>query len=431
MAQKKNYSRYFIILEEDEKGYSLGVDKSASGYVKLENKNGKCKISYYVQNIKKQSSPYHMVLICNKKGTKDIIKIGEMNIDEYGRADICYEYPVDNIGNSEINADKISGAAIVKFIDSNIISVMSGFSTTDIPAWKSFSIIESKERKKEDIKEEKVNKTIFDKYEETIEEIKIKGSSSVNKDGDNKIKSVQEHKEKNLHNEIREKGKDIKESNEKDLDSEDREKGRDIKEFNEKDLDNEGREKGKDIKEADEKDLDSEDKERDKDIEKPNEKNLEKAKKSIEKNEDKKRNKQNIPVGLEGKYFRSLVEDLDSVGNITDEIKNCIWYKIDAKNEDDMRNTCNYDKFMVLYNPMLGYYPYIKKHGHYILGYKCDISGNMKYLVYGIPGDKTKEEQPFKGKSGFVTWIENKENNLGYWLMFYDYKTNNILIPVK
>ncbi|MCW6062524.1 hypothetical protein LAV35_18000 [Clostridium sporogenes] len=384
MAQKKNYSRYFIILEEDEKGYSLGVDKSASGYVKLENKNGKCKISYYVQNIKKQSSPYYMVLICNKKGSKDIIKIGEMNIDEYGRADICYEYPVDNIGNCGINADKISGAAIVKFLDSNIISVMSGFSTTDIPAWKSFSIIESEERKKEDIKEEKTNKTIFDKYEETIEEIKIKDSNNTNKDGDNKVKSVQEHKEK---------GKDIKESNEKDLGSEDRKKGKDIKESDEKDLG--------------------------------------KTKKPIEKNEYKKRNKQNTPIGLEGKYFRSLVEDLDSVDNITDEIKNCIWYKIDAKDEDDMRNTCNYDKFMVLYNPMLGYYSYIKKHGHYILGYKCDSSGNMKYLVYGIPGDKTREDQPLKGKSGFVTWIENKENNLGYWLMFYDYKTNNILIPVK
>ncbi|EPY2272166.1 hypothetical protein ACXAUS_000974 [Clostridium sporogenes] len=392
MAQKKNYSRYFIILEEDEKGYSLGVDKSASGYVKLENKNGKCKISYYVQNIKKQSSPYYMVLICNKKGSKDIIKIGEMNIDEYGRADICYEYPVDNIGNCGINADKISGAAIVKFLDSNIISVMSGFSTTDIPAWKSFSIIESKERKKEDIKEEKVNKTIFDKYEETIEEIKTK-DNNINKDEENKVKSVQEHKEKKLHSENREKGKDIKESNGKDLDSEDREKG--------------------------------------KDIEKSNEKDLEKTKKTIGKNEDEKRNRQNIPIGLEGKYFRSLVEDLDTVDNITDEIKNCIWYKMDPKDEDDMRNTCNYDKFMVLYNPMLGYYSYIKKHGHYILGYKCDSSGNMKYLVYGIPGDKTRKDQPFKGKSGFVTWIESKENNLGYWLMFYDYKTNNILIPVK
>ncbi|MBU5300854.1 hypothetical protein KQI45_12285 [Clostridium sporogenes] len=411
MAQKKNYSRYFIILEEDEKGYSLGVDKSASGYVKLENKNGKCKISYYVQNIKKQSSPYHMVLICNKKGSKDIIKIGEMNIDEYGRADICYEYPVDNIGNCGINADKISGAAIVKFLDSNIISVMSGFSTTDIPAWKSFSIIESKERKKEDIKEEKVNKTIFDKYEETIEEIKTK-DNNINKDEDNKVESVQEHKEKNLHSENREKGKDIKESNEKDLDSKDREKDGHIKGFNEKDLDSEDREKGKDIEES-------------------NEKDLEKTKKAIGKDEDEKRNKQNIPIGLEGKYFRSLVEDLDTVDNITDEIKNCIWYKMDVKDEDDMRNTCNYDKFMVLYNPMLGYYSYIKKHGHYILGYKCDSSGNMKYLVYGIPGDKTRKDQPFKGKSGFVTWIESKENNLGYWLMFYDYKTNNILIPVK
>ncbi len=430
MAQKKNYSRYFIILEEDEKGYSLGVDKSASGYVKLENKNGKCKISYYVQNIKKQSSPYHMVLICNKKGSKDIIKIGEMNIDEYGRADICYEYPVDNIGNCGINADKISGAAIVKFLDSNIISVMSGFSTTDIPAWKSFSIIESKERKKEDIKEEKVNKTIFDKYEETIEEIKTK-DNNINKDEDNKVESVQEHKEKNLHSENREKGKDIKESNEKDLDSKDREKDGHIKGFNEKDLDIEGRKEDKNIKEYDEKDLDSEDREKGKDIEESNEKDLEKTKKAIGKNEDEKRNKQNIPIGLEGKYFRSLVEDLDTVDNITDEIKNCIWYKMDVKDEDDMRNTCNYDKFMVLYNPMLGYYSYIKKHGHYILGYKCDSSGNMKYLVYGIPGDKTRKDQPFKGKSGFVTWIESKENNLGYWLMFYDYKTNNILIPVK
>ncbi|MBY6952637.1 hypothetical protein [Clostridium botulinum] len=401
MAQKKNYSRYFIILEEDEKGYSLGVDKSASGYVKLENKNGKCKISYYVQNIKKQSSPYHMVLICNKKGTKDIIKIGEMNIDEYGRADICYEYPVDNIGNSEINADKISGAAIVKFIDSNIISVMSGFSTTDIPTWKSFSIIESKEIKKEEIKEEKVNKTIFDKYEESIEEIKIKDSNSANKD--NKVKSVQENKEQ--------------ENKEKNLDNKNKEKGENIEKPNEKPNEK-----------ANEK---PNEKPNEKANEKPNEKNLGKTKKSIEENEDKKRNKQNIPIGLEGKYFRSLVEDLDSIDNITDEIKNCIWYKIDAKDEDDMRNTCNYDKFMVLYNPMLGYYPYIKKHGHYILGYKCDISGNMKYLVYGIPGNKTREEQPFKGKSGFVTWIENKENNLGYWLMFYDYKTNNILIPVK
>ncbi|EJO5346158.1 hypothetical protein NRP93_000192 [Clostridium botulinum] len=413
MAQKKNYSRYFIILEEDEKGYSLGVDKPTSGYVKLENKNGKCKISYYVQNIKKQSSPYYMVLICNKKGAKDIIKIGEMNIDEYGRADICYEYPVDNIGNCGMNADKISGAAIVKFIDSNIISIMSGFSTTDIPVWKSFSVMENKERKTEDVKEEKVNKTIFDKYEETIEEIKNKDSNNTEKD--NKEKLVNENKESGLENKNKE--KDVKENKKRSLDNND--KQTDIKEYKERDEDSNN--KQDDAKEGKEKDLDSNNKQE----------QVEKIKESVENSQDKKRSKKEMPIGLEGKYFRSLVDELDSVDNITDEIKNCIWYKIDAKNEDDLRNTCNYDRFMVLYNPMLRYYSYIKKYEHYVLGYKCDSLGNMKYLVYGIPGNKTREDQPFKGRSGFVTWIENKENNLGYWLMFYDYKTNNILIPVK
>ncbi|WP_251861622.1 hypothetical protein [Clostridium sp. Marseille-Q2269] len=410
MAQKKNYSRYFIILEEDEKGYSLGGDKSASGYVKLENKNGKCKISYYVQNIKKQSAPYYMALICNKKGTKDIIKIGEMNIDEYGRADICYEYPVDNIGNSGINADKISGAAIIKLIDSNVISVMSGFSTTDIPAWKSFDMVENKERKKEVVKDEPVNKTIFDKYEETIEEIKAKDNET-SKGKVDKVKLVEENKDKNNNIETAKKNKE--EDNTKEVFQENKEEDRDAKAVQGNKNEN------------------KKNKEEHKETTKYDEKDIAKVKQSIEKNDNKQRNSEIPPIGLEGKYFRSLVDNLKSVDNITDEIKNCNWYKIDANNEDDMRDTCNYDKFMVLYNPMLRYYSYIKKYKHYILGYKYDSEGNMKYLVYGIPGNKNREEQPLRGKSGFVTWVENKENNLGYWLMFYDYKNNNILIPVK
>ena len=70
MTQKKSYSRYFIILQEDEKGYSLASDKVASGYAKLELKNDKCKISYYVQNLKKEMTPYYMMLVCNKKDVK-------------------------------------------------------------------------------------------------------------------------------------------------------------------------------------------------------------------------------------------------------------------------------------------------------------------------------------------------------------------------
>ena len=70
MAPKKNYSRYFIILQEDEKGFSLDTEKSPSGYVKLEKKNNKCKISYYAQNLSMEKQPYHLILVCNKKDVK-------------------------------------------------------------------------------------------------------------------------------------------------------------------------------------------------------------------------------------------------------------------------------------------------------------------------------------------------------------------------
>lgn len=163
LAQKKGYSRYFIILQEDEKGYSLSNDKLSSGYVKLELKNEKCKVSYYVQNLKKGSSPYYMVLICNKKEVKRIIKIGEMDIDEQGRADVYFEYPYDNIADTLIPMDKVSGAAVIKILDGNIISVMSGFSSTEIPDWKTYGI-EADVR--EDVVEEEKN--VFEEYEEKI-----------------------------------------------------------------------------------------------------------------------------------------------------------------------------------------------------------------------------------------------------------------------
>lgn len=176
MAQKKSYSRYFIILQEDEKGYALASDKLPTGYVKLELKNDKCKVSYYVQNLKKESAPYYMTLILGKKGINKIIKIGELNIDNYGRAEVCYEYLANNIADTGMSMDNVSGAAVAKLLDKNVISVLSGFLTSDIPKWREYEIIEPKVREaKEELEKEKEEdeaieeKSIFDKYEESIE----------------------------------------------------------------------------------------------------------------------------------------------------------------------------------------------------------------------------------------------------------------------
>jgi len=115
----------------------------------------------------KQKGPCHMVLICDKKDTKKIMRIAKMNIDDYGRADVTYEYDMNNIANSGIGADKIAGAAIVKFDGSKIACIMHGFITSDVSKdWKGYEVISEEDMKP------MPREIRFDKYEQQIEAAK-------------------------------------------------------------------------------------------------------------------------------------------------------------------------------------------------------------------------------------------------------------------
>lgn len=422
MAQKKSYSRYFIILQEDEKGYSLASDKVASGYAKLELKNDKCKVSYYVQNLKKEVTPYYMVLICNKKDVKKIIKIGEMNIDDYGRADICYEYPASNVAGSDIAMDKVSGAAIVKILNGNIIPIMSGFASTEIPQWKSFDLVEDKTRNVDEeeklVNEEPVEeKSIFDKYEESIEYAKEQERKTVDipkeEDDLQEIKSAV-IKDENVSNDLEkdEVADNLRVSEENEI-SEPAQEGEQVQES--VPLTSEGEsireiEKSKDNKEVEES-----------------------TKESTDIEEEQYRNhKEEYPRGETAHFFRRLVYNFKELPDICREIKRCRWYKVPVNCKEDMESMSDRDKYRIIYRPMQSYYKYIKKYGHCLIGYKCNKLGEVKYLIYGIPGLKDVKEQPYGGKSGFVTWVPmDKDEMFGYWLLFYDFKTSTILIPVK
>ena len=54
---------------------------------------------------------------------------------------------------------------------------------------------------------------------------------------------------------------------------------------------------------------------------------------------------------------------------------------------EDLCDESNYNKYTLAYYPMLNYYPYISKDGYFLLGYKCNRDGEIKYIVYGIPGE--------------------------------------------
>lgn len=97
------------------------------------------------------------------------------------------------------------------------------------------------------------------------------------------------------------------------------------------------------------------------------------------------------------------------------------------------------------YNQIISsYYPYpmssrvttcaslMKKYGHYIFGIYKENDEVVKF-IYGVPGEFTKEEQPYKGVTGFKNWsYANKDNNKednGYWLAFVNPKTGETTDP--
>lgn len=465
MAHKKGYSRYFIILQQDENGYSVSSDKLPSGYTKLETKSDKCKITYYVQNIKKELEPYYMVLICNKKDTKKIINLGEMNIDEHGRAEITYEYNTSNIAGTNLPIDVVTGAAIVKQDGSNLISVMSGFASADPPSdWRSFQLIN--ENRKESISEERVEKAekiegkseesnkqdnileksleqnkVFEEYERKIEELKqlqdnkeeseavkaeeilepteeVKESASQNIEEVIKEEKVRQEIEEKIKKEIEEKVRqEIEERVKKEIEEKVRE------ELKEKISQNENVKT--DTSKVEENTEIKGDLDRSEEIKDEQRALEEKVNEEIE-----------YPLGTVGDFFRKLAQDFEEVDGICTEIKRCKWYRVNVESLQDMNAVEDYNKYTIIYYPMTSYYQYISKYKHYLLGYKYDKDGNMKYIVYGIPGTRNIYDQPYGGKTGFVTWVSENEGDtrgeqLGYWLMFYDFKSSAVVVPVR
>jgi hypothetical protein len=429
VTQKKSYSRYFIILQEDEKGYALASDKLPSGYAKLEIKNDKCKVSYYVQNLKKESAPYYMVLICNKKDAKKLLKLGELNIDDHGRAEIFHEYPVESVGNCGVNVDKIVGASIVRMMNSNIIPVMSGFASTDIPDWKGFPMIEEdKQRQEAERMDKKVQPA---KVEPVIEAAPIVEAMPQLVKEVPIVEEVPEPEveEAPIMEEVPEPA-NIFDEYEMKIEAEKEQPNNNIPmEMQEdEDMDMYG-ERLK--KKCDQKDENSKCEKHD------NEKHdNEKHDNEEHDNEKHKECKKDYPKGSVGTFFMDVANGLEELEDLCSEIKRCMWYKVPVHSPQDMNKCLDYNKYTVVYYPMANYFQYIRKFGHFILGYKLDKESKMKYLVYGIPGTKSRADQPFGGKSGFVTWVPLKEgdedeNSYGYWLMFYDFRNSTIVIPVR
>lgn len=415
MASNSRLYRNFIILQEDERGYASANDKSLSGYAKIEAKGDICKISFYAQNLRKDEDKYNMMLICDKKDNKQIVDLGKLDVSIAGKADYTKEYNVDNIAGIELSLDKISGAAIGKYKDGVPIFIMCGFLNGQQPCedWKNYKVIKAKgdkelqkkmhykEEKKHDKKDKKDKCDDREEIKEVVnEEIKVEEVSPKIEE-EKRVESIEE--------------KDIKEES----------------------VEENSKEPIEEVKE-DRKDQAEEVKlqatiEENMEIQYPKENlrgKFEDYEEFIEENKEFNPRTNKIR-GTIGEYFEAIAEGFEEDEGY-DELKYCKWYKVPVHDLYEMCNMSNYNKYTLVYYPMLNYYPYIKKYNYFKLGYKCDFNGNLKYIIYAIPGKKDKDEQPYDGRTGFVTWVaKDPDTDIGCWLMFYDFKNSTVVVPMQ
>jgi len=474
LARSKLY-RSFIILQEDERGQVGSDGKSLSGYAKVEAKGDKCKISFYAQNLRTENK-YSMVLICCKKEFKELINLGDLAINDTGKGDTSREYYINNIADMGISYEKISGAAICKSNANKTEYVMYGFMNGEEPSenWREFKTTKVEKNKKQDLSIKKSDKVIECKnnkknkecktQKDTIKEPVIKQTNI--KEADIKESVIKENTVK----EALVEETSTKEKIERSILSED-ERNKCKKVEHKKDEVEEGINKICNKLNYFDNTIDINIPNLDCDyliygfIKKKGDKKCKWEKFKIDKCSPKscfkgnKRLEENTRLDLDldkvdfDKYereiyntrndvqkdnsdktikcFEEIAQEFEQYSGGLIDIDNCKWRKINVDSMDDLCDESNYNKYTLAYYPMINYYPYISKRNHFLLGYKYNNYNKLQYIVYGIPGSKDKEEQPYGGKTGFVTWTSSNKTNQGYWLMFYDFKNSSIVIPMN
>jgi hypothetical protein len=134
--------------------------------------------------------------------------------------------------------------------------------------------------------------------------------------------------------------------------------------------------------------------------------------------------------------FIEILKNYEEVKEISPEFKGCRWWKVPQSDELQIKDKDYHPYYCAIHHlkmtyPYLNYIKYFKKFGYFYFGMKFDKSGEIKYFMYGIEGDKNHQEQPYMGMTGFSKWVPLAGKNTGMWIMYYNPYTGCIMVPKK
>lgn len=133
-----------------------------------------------------------------------------------------------------------------------------------------------------------------------------------------------------------------------------------------------------------------------------------------------------------------VLKEYKKLDPLSVNIKSISWWKIPYDDRGVKNGSLPY------YNQIISsYYPYplsnrvttcsglMRKYGYYIFGVYKE-NEDIKKLVYGVPGEFKRDEQPYKGVTGFKNWsYKNNEikGDHGFWLAFVNSSTGEVTEP--
>ena len=420
MTTKKSYNRFFIIFQEEDKGYGVAIDKQPTGYAKIEVKSGKCKITVYAQNLKRERGPYFFYMIDTVRTPVLFIKLGELKIDEAGMGETWWEYNEENVADSKCSADKFNMASIIVPGES-IIAPLAGYAGKEKIEWKEKITIEHKhdEHHGEHEKHKEHGEASEDCTRGSEEEVYNLGSTPEALDQEGlKFRLYEE--------EIR--GGDVRQV---EADS-----TNDIKIPETNTLYNNTR--GEDEQVGD--------RELNLDEVKPfdsrayNDDNPTDYEDSALNYSDDQRSQKEYKNKHKGykahaAIFHQMLSNFDEVKDIFDEDESidCRWWRIPYNCSFPLMENKYYPFLCTIYHlkmtyPNIDYIKYFYRKGYYYFGMKYDTNNEVKYIMYGIEGTNSMKEQPYMGMTGFGKWKRLMGKNSGMWIMFYNPRTGNIMV---
>jgi len=113
---KRRYDRFFIMFRQELSGYSID-GREPNGYCKIEVRDGKGRISTYIQGLKplNDGTMYRVYLISAQNNKSLGIPIGWLDINNRGRGECRWEFNPDNLEGTGLAIEDFNvGAIIIK-----------------------------------------------------------------------------------------------------------------------------------------------------------------------------------------------------------------------------------------------------------------------------------------------------------------------------